>query len=104
MADAVGQTLGAAVIPLPGGAQAVYDGAGLAYYRHSDWLGSARRKPLLPLKQCSPAALAPYGEVYGWTGTSAYESFTGEQQDTASGVTDFPARRLIESMEPLALA
>ena len=29
-------------LALPGGATAVYNGGGLAYYRHADWLGSAR--------------------------------------------------------------
>jgi RHS repeat-associated protein len=98
VADAVGQTLGAAVIPLPGGAQAVYLSTGLAYYRHSDWLGSARLTSTSTQAVFASGALAPYGEVYDWTGTSAYESFTGEQQDTASGVYDFPARRLSASM------
>ncbi len=97
VANAVGQTLGAAVIPLPGGAQAVYLSTGLAY-RHSDWLGSARLTSTSTQAVFASGALAPYGEVYDWTGTSAYESFTGEQQDTASGVYDFPARRLSASM------
>jgi|GEM_PF-1213310 len=37
-----GQTLTKALIPLPGGATAVYTSAGLAYYRHADHLGSSR--------------------------------------------------------------
>jgi hypothetical protein len=36
-------TLVKAFVPLPGGATAVYGSGGtLAYYRHPDWLGSAR--------------------------------------------------------------
>ena len=37
-----GQTLSKAFVPLPAGATAVYTSSGLAYYRHSDWLGSSR--------------------------------------------------------------
>ncbi len=94
-----GKTLGAAVIPLPGRAQAVYLSTGLAYYRHSDWLGSARLTSTSTPAVFASGALAPYGEVYDWTGTSAYESFTGEQQGHHQRrVYDFPARRLSASM------
>jgi hypothetical protein len=37
-----GQTLTKAFLPLPGGATAIYNSTGLAYYRHSDWIGSSR--------------------------------------------------------------
>ena len=37
-----GSTLQQAFVPLPAGAQAVYNGSGLAYYRRGDWLGSSR--------------------------------------------------------------
>jgi hypothetical protein len=37
-----GQTLVKAFVRLPGKAVAVYTSSGLAYYRHSDWLGSSR--------------------------------------------------------------
>ena len=29
-------------MPLPGGATAVYNSTGLAFYRHPDWLGTSR--------------------------------------------------------------
>ena len=29
-------------MPLVAGVQAVYNGSGLQYYRHADWLGSSR--------------------------------------------------------------
>ena len=35
-------TLLKAMLPLPGGATAVYDSTGFAYFRHPDWLGSSR--------------------------------------------------------------
>lgn len=37
-----GQTLVKGFVGLPGGATAVYNSSGLAYYRHADWLGSSR--------------------------------------------------------------
>jgi hypothetical protein len=35
-----GQALGKGFVPLSGGATAVYNSSGLAYYRHADWPGS----------------------------------------------------------------
>jgi hypothetical protein len=51
-----GQTLLTAFVPLPGGATAVYTASGLDHYRHSDWLGSARRvgNPLCPWRGAVP--------------------------------------------------
>lgn len=37
-----GQTLQKAFCALPGGGAAVYTSSGLAYYGHTDWLGSSR--------------------------------------------------------------
>ena len=37
-----GTTLKKAFVPLAGGSTAVYNSSSLAYYRHSDWLGSSR--------------------------------------------------------------
>jgi YD repeat-containing protein len=37
-----GSSLVKAFVPLPGGAEAVYNSSGLQYYRHADWLGSSR--------------------------------------------------------------
>lgn len=42
LAEASGQNLFNALLPLPGGATAVYSSSGLAQYNHADWLGSAR--------------------------------------------------------------
>jgi hypothetical protein len=58
-----GQTLTKAFVPVPGGATAVYTSSGLAYYRHSDWLGSSRfaSTPTTRTKYFD-VAYAPYGE------------------------------------------
>jgi hypothetical protein len=70
-----GQTLTKAFIPLPGGATAVYNSSGLAYYRHSDWLGSSRLASTQTRGLFSSIAYAPFGEQYGSAGT-ADASFT----------------------------
>jgi len=70
-----GSSLVKAFVPLPGGAQAVYNSSGLQYYRHPDWLGSSRLATLPT--QANPAinevyfdgAYAPYGEHYAQYGT-----------------------------------
>ena len=37
-----GSSLQKGFVPLTGGTMAVYNSSGLAYYRHSDWIGSSR--------------------------------------------------------------
>lgn len=89
-----GQILLKAFIALPGGGTAVYNGSGLAYYRHSDWLGTSHLATLPT--QTNPAinevyfdgAYAPYGESYAAYGTSDLD-FTGQNQDTVGGLYDF---------------
>lgn len=87
-----GQTLLKAFIPLPGGGTAVYTSAGLAYYRHSDHLGSSRLATTPSRTLYSSTAYAPFGEPYAQAGTTDL-SFTGQDQDTASGMHDFLARK-----------
>ena len=87
-----GQTLSKAFVPLPGGATAVYTSAGLAYYRHTDWLGSSRLASTPTRTVYYDGALAAFGENYGGTGSSDL-SFTGQNQDTVSGLYDFMFRR-----------
>ena len=89
-----GQTLVKAFVSLPGGAKAIYNASGLAYYRHSDWLGSSRLTSTAasPTAMYSSSAYAPFGEQYKTSG-SADASFTGQDQDTVSNLYDFPARR-----------
>ena len=86
-----GQTLSKAFIPLPAGATAVYTASGLAYYRHADWLGSARLASTPSRGVYYDGAYAPYGESYAESGT-ADRSFTGQNQDTVSGLYDFMFR------------
>ncbi len=90
-----GSTLVKAFIGLPAGAQAVYTSSGLAYYRHGDPLGSSRFASTPSQTMYSDTAYAPFGEHYAPAGTTDL-SFTGQNQDTASGVYDFPARELGE--------
>ncbi len=86
-----GTSLSKAFVPLPGGAAAVYNSSGLAYYRHSDWLGSSRFASTPARAMYFDGAYAPFGEPYGQTGTTDL-SFTGINQDTVPALYDFPAR------------
>jgi RHS repeat-associated protein len=90
-------TLLKATLLLPGGATAVYDSSGFAYFRHPDWLGSSRVATKWDHTIYSKEAYAPFGEP-----ETAYESgtqdrsFTGQDQDTVStgtGLYDFLYRR-----------
>lgn len=78
-----GQTLTKVFVPLAGGAVAVYNSSGLAYYRHPDWLGSSRLASTTSRGVYYDGAYAPYGENYAETGTTD-RSFTGENQDMVS--------------------
>ncbi|MGA2300808.1 MAG: RHS repeat-associated core domain-containing protein [Candidatus Acidiferrum sp.] len=86
-----GQTLQKAFIPLTGGAQAVYNASGLLYYGHSDHLGSIRLGSTTSRTVSFDLAYAPFGETYASSG-STDPAFTGQRQDTVSGLYDFPAR------------
>src|SRR5579859_7982642 len=86
-----GQTLSKAFVPLPGGAAAVYTSSGLAYYRHSDHLGSSRLASTPSRTLYYSGAYAPFGETYKEAGTTD-RSFTGQNQDTISGLNDFMYR------------
>ena len=89
-----GQSLLKAFVPLPTGATAVYTTLGLAYYRHADHLGSARLASNPSRTLYSSTAYAPFGEPYSQAGTTDL-SFTGQDQDTVSGMHDFPMRKLV---------
>jgi RHS repeat-associated protein len=86
-----GQTLQKAFVPLPSGAKAVYTATGLSYYRHPDWLGSSRLASTPSRTIYADVAYAPFGESYSSSGTGDL-SFTGQNQDTVSGLYDFPQR------------
>ena len=83
-----GQTLTKAFVPLPGGGTAVYTGTGLAYYRHPDWLGSSRLATTPSQTVYAYTGYAPFGENYEGQGSTDL-SFTGQNQDTVSGLDDF---------------
>ena len=83
-----GTTLTKAFVPLTGGATAVYNSSGLAYYRHSDHLGSSRFASTPTRTLYSDTAYSPYGEPYASSG-SIDNSFTGQNQDTTAGLYDF---------------
>jgi RHS repeat-associated protein len=84
-----GQSLQKAFCALPGGATAIYNLSGIAYYRHSDWLGSSRFASTPTTRQkYFDVAYAPYGEDYVGSGTTDLD-FTGQNQDAGSGLYDF---------------
>lgn len=85
------QSLLKGFVSLPGGSAAVYNSSGLAYYRHSDWLGSSRFASTPSRTMYFDGAYAPFGEAYAQTGTSDL-SFTGMNQDTVANLYDFPQR------------
>ena len=89
--------LNAPAIPLPGGGTAVYNGSGLNYIRHTDWLGSSRLATTWAHAVYSKEAYAPFGETYNEAGTGD-RSFTGQDQDVvtgsgATGVYDYLFRK-----------
>jgi len=87
-----GQTLAKGFVKLPTGATAVYQSTGLAWYRHSDNIGSSRLATTPTRTIAGDRAYAPYGEAFNETGVQD-RSFTGKDEDTAVGLYDFPARR-----------
>jgi RHS repeat-associated protein len=86
-----GQALAKAFIKLPGGGTAIYNSTGLAYYRHTDWLGSSKLTSTSSRTVSSDLAYAPYGEQYLASGTGD-PSFTGQNSDITSSLYDFTFR------------
>jgi RHS repeat-associated protein len=87
-----GQTLQKGIVPLPGGGVALYNSGGLLYYGHSDHLGSTKLGSTPSRTVSFDLAYAPFGELYATSG-STDPAFTGQRQDTVSGLYDFPARQ-----------
>ena len=81
-----GQSVRNYIVPLVAGVQAVYNGSGLQYYRHADWLGSSRFATTATGAVRYDRAYAPFGETYADTGV-AERSFTGQTQDVLAGPT-----------------
>jgi RHS repeat-associated protein len=86
-----GTTLMKGFVPLTGGATAVYTSSGLAYYRHSDHLGSSRFASTPTQTLYADLAYSPSGEPYAQSG-AIDPSFTGQNQDTTAGLYDFMYR------------
>ena len=86
-----GSSLQKGFVSLTGGSMAVYNSSGLAYYRHSDWIGSSRFASTPTRTLYYDGAYGPYGEPYAQSGTSDL-SFSGHNQDTAANLYDFPVR------------
>jgi RHS repeat-associated protein len=86
-----GQTLQKAMVPLPGGALAVIGPNGILYYGHADHLGSIRLGSSPTRTIAFDIAYAPFGETYVPSG-STDPAFTGQRQDSVTGLFDFPAR------------
>src|SRR4029077_3808077 len=86
-----GTTLQRGYVPLTGGTMAVYNSSGLAYYRHSDWVGSSRFAYTTSRAMYFDGAYAPFGEPYSTAGTTDL-SYTGMNQDTVATLCDFPQR------------
>ena len=86
-----GQSATKLLVPLPGGGEVVYNASGMFYY-HSDHLGSFRfGSSYTNRNMYFDLAYAPFGETYATSG-STDPAFTGQRQDTVSGLYDFPAR------------
>ena len=60
--------------------EAVFNASGLQYYRHADWLGTARFASTATGSVQYDRAYAPYGEAYADMG-SWERVFAGQTQD-----------------------
>jgi len=83
-----GQTFKRVYVPFPGGGYGVNDTNLGFHYRHMDWLGSERLGTTLSRTMDHANAFARYGEKYAGAGASDL-NFTGQDQDTVSGLYDF---------------
>ncbi len=81
-----------AYVPLSGQAYASYNTSGLAWYQHSDWLGTGRLFSSTTRTVVNDFAVAPYMEQYiNSAGTDTF--FTGVGQSAeAADLKNFPAR------------
>jgi RHS repeat-associated protein len=88
-----GQTPKTTRYPLPGGGTAELQATGgTREILHGDWLGSARLSTLYTDQTvANDTAYSPFGETYNNTSNSNL-NFTGQSQDTVTGLYDFPYR------------
>ena len=93
-------TTQSAYFPLAGGATLFETGTGgsNAYFWHKDSLGSVRLSSSLQNRSAYfNRAFAPYGEMYDNFGNTGGLSFTGDTQDSFTGLYDTPNRELSPS-------
>jgi RHS repeat-associated protein len=79
-------------VALPGGNRAIYTASGLTYYQYANWLGSERITTTPQTTIVHDGMYAPFGEVYNETGVSGLRNFTGQNNNLATDLYDFPAR------------
>ena len=90
-----GQTVQKYIAPLTAGLQAVYlaaTPAAPAFWRHSDWQGTARMDSTPAQTVYFDGAYGPFGEQYAGQGTSD-RVFTGQTADMLTGRYEFPYRQ-----------
>lgn len=87
----VGQLAHAAIMNLPGGARAQYNGSGLQYYEHRDYEGNGRLLSTPSRTFYSSTAYGAFGELYVQSAFGAGD-FTGIGQIFSNSIYDFPAR------------
>ena len=75
-----------------GGGMSIYNGSGLNFIRHTDWLGSSRLATTWSHAVYAKEAYAPFGETYLEAGAPD-RSFPGQDQDTTPGEYDFLFRK-----------
>jgi RHS repeat-associated protein len=87
-----GQSFTTAFVPLAGGVMGVWSTTQGIYLRHPDWLGSSRLASRWGDRtMLYDGAYTPFGEPYAQSGATDL-NFTSMDQDTVSGLYDFPAR------------
>jgi RHS repeat-associated protein len=86
-----------AYFPLPGGGTYFQSGSTGAngYFWHKDWLGSVRLSSSVQGRTFFfDRAFAPFGEMYANFGNTGGLNFTGNTQDSFTGLFDTPNREL----------
>lgn len=83
------------VLPLAAGMKAVFNAAGLQFFRHSDWLGTTRFSTTPTAGVYFDGGWAPYSESYAGGAPAGDRSFTGQTRETlpTSDLYDFLFRQ-----------
>ncbi|MGH9534773.1 MAG: hypothetical protein ACRD2E_07945 [Terriglobales bacterium] len=99
-----GQSLGFALIPLPGGAVAAFNAGGVWYCARPDWEGSSRLTSSPSRTETGGQAYSPCGATYagaslGRAGGSWRGAFAGHWDGTPDNLDGSPFRLLAPMME-----